>query len=397
MNLFSAAERLAAIDRSAVQYDPSRCLHSIDKFSECSACTGLCPVDAIQDGKPPAFEAELCANCLACLVECPTGAFSAGDEFQAALTSAARSEAPAVELICGQNPDLDAGHPRAELALVFNRCLAGLGSGAYLGLLSLGKEEIFVRVDACRACPIGSLESRIEIQCSQAAELAAAAGIAGKIIQVAVIEPGKNGSERTVWGVHNAPLSRRDLFKFASRQGQIAAARAYAKELPTQAARPGRNHQRAAAVLASAARAGASRATPLANSSFSSITVAESCSACGACARVCPNGALAVSGPDEVHFRLEITRAACTGCEVCAHVCDAEAITIDHAPTFAEIFGPEEAQTVLYTAELIRCERCNAPFSATPGTKLCPVCEYRRTHPFGAVVPPSLIKKGIRF
>ncbi len=56
MSLFDAAERFAAMDRSQVILDPKRCLHSLDQNSTCSACLGLCPENAILEGKPPSTE-----------------------------------------------------------------------------------------------------------------------------------------------------------------------------------------------------------------------------------------------------------------------------------------------------------------------------------------------------
>lgn len=54
MDLITAAERLAVIDRSAVKFDSGRCLYGLDKFSTCAACTNLCPVGAIQPAAGPA-------------------------------------------------------------------------------------------------------------------------------------------------------------------------------------------------------------------------------------------------------------------------------------------------------------------------------------------------------
>lgn len=393
MNLFSTAERLAAIDRSAVVYHPGQCLHSMDRFAECAACGGLCPVEAIRPGKPPFFDEAQCVNCLACLVECPTGAFSASDEFQAALTCAARSEASVLELICGQNPVLDSGYPEAELGLVFRRCLAGLGKAAYLGLISMGVEAVAVRVDACEQCPLGALESRIEAQCEQANHLLAAAGMSGQILLTVEARPTKAGVERRLWDVHNPPLSRRDLFRFASQQGKVAAARALSNDHAAQERRPGREHLRTAVALTGLLKPDAQAERILENSGFGSVTVTDECTVCGSCARACPTEALLLTSSDESSFELSFKPASCIACEICTHVCSPEAITVNRAPRLGDIFNQEGEQIVVYSVKLAHCERCRTPIAAKPGVKLCPICEYRRTNPFGSMIPPAIKNK----
>ncbi|MFA5873798.1 MAG: hypothetical protein WC832_07515, partial [Anaerolineales bacterium] len=63
-----------------------------------------------------------------------------------------------------------------------------------------------------------------------------------------------------------------------------------------------------------------------------------------------------------------------------------------HIPTFAQIFS-EEIVT-LKEGGLVKCERCGIPMAARPNIHLCPLCEYRQTHPFGSMLPPGF--KGLR-
>src|SRR5512140_3117491 len=56
VSLIGAAERFAAMDRSAIVFDGARCLHSLDRNSACEACFALCPADAITVGKPPVLD-----------------------------------------------------------------------------------------------------------------------------------------------------------------------------------------------------------------------------------------------------------------------------------------------------------------------------------------------------
>jgi ferredoxin len=179
MDLVSAAERLAAIDRSEVAFDQKGCLHSRDKFSECTACFEVCPLDAIQPGKPPGFDYGSCDNCLACLPVCPAGAFSADDALPSLLNCAARAESRSIELVCELHPQPDMGLPGSMLGVQVRACLVGLGPGAYLGLAALGFERIIARTDHCEDCPLGALAPKIDAHPPNGKNNVRALGMAG--------------------------------------------------------------------------------------------------------------------------------------------------------------------------------------------------------------------------
>ncbi|MEP7356513.1 MAG: 4Fe-4S binding protein, partial [Anaerolineales bacterium] len=117
MNILSAAERLAAVNRSVVHLDSARCLYASDRFATCTACQDLCPSNAIEGTKLPTLNEEACVGCLACLPACPVGAFSADDAVADLLTSAARSENHSFELICEKHPRPEAGIDDQTLGL----------------------------------------------------------------------------------------------------------------------------------------------------------------------------------------------------------------------------------------------------------------------------------------
>ena len=161
MSFLSAAERFAAIDHSEVVLDAQQCLHSHDQFSACEACFEICPVDAIQPGKPPALDTDKCQDCLACLPVCPVGAYSADDAVQSLLTCATRLETKTVELICASHGSAEMGLSTEATGILLRGCLAGLGAGTYVALAAIGLEHIVLRVDACANCPWVSLQDTI--------------------------------------------------------------------------------------------------------------------------------------------------------------------------------------------------------------------------------------------
>jgi Fe-S-cluster-containing hydrogenase component 2 len=387
MSLISAAERLAAIDHFAVTLDQSRCLHTLDKFAGCDACFELCPVGAIQPGKPPSLNEEACVNCLACLPACPLGAYAAKDAVPALLKCAAHVKARVIELVCESHPNPELDLPGSEATIRLRGCLAGLGAGAYLALIALGLERIIARTDACAQCPWSSLQSRVEVQVGQAQRLLEPWGRSGSVICAAPASV-DGLLERPVWDADNPPLSRRALFRLASQQGRLATAHALTEDAAPANRQLSRERLRVLGAVTHLPARKLGRDTPsMAGLGFADISVSADCTACGTCARACPTQALQFEKKGQ-HYWLKFKAQVCIGCELCGHVCAPGAITIDQAPLFDQIYGQNEP-LILREGELVRCEGCHALMAARQGVRLCPVCEFRRNNPFGSTVPPG--------
>jgi ferredoxin len=371
--------------------DQERCLHSQDRFSGCQACFEICPVGAITPGKPPRLDPEKCAQCLACLVVCPVGAYLADDEFAPLLAAAKRLEGGPLELLCERNPRPALGVSRESTAIRIKGCLAGLGSGAYLALAAIGQQRILARTDACSACEWASLPGLVEAQVSHARQLLEGCGRDSSLACMPALEA---PVERPFWEAANPPLSRRDIFQTALRQGRATLARVVDEWGTTPAERqPGRDRLRLQNALkhlpASQPASRPARLGSLQGMDFAWVSVSEACTACGVCARICPTSALQFGiYAGETAFQLTFQAAKCVGCDMCVHVCGPAAMTIDHDPSFARIFSQENV--IIYAGGLIKCKKCAALTVALPGVELCPLCEFRRTHPFGSMLPPGL-------
>lgn len=384
MSLFSLVGRLAGEDRTAIAFHPGRCLHALDRHANCQACAQVCPAEAIHPGKPPVFDAGKCAHCLACLQTCPTGAFLAEDSSTALLNCVTRSDARMVELLCDHNPNTDRGWLKAGLGFQLHGCLAGLGAGGYLALAALGLEQVVVRLDACKECPWQTLRPSVEAQVSLAQALL---GPYQKehIFQCADMVDAP--CEHQIWDVDNPPFSRRDLFTFAIKQGRGAIAGFMEHTEKGDGDKPAPARMRILSAL-TYLKAPSSVANPqLPNGNFASLAVSEACTACGTCARACPTHAIRF-GLDEgaQTFQLNFFPQLCIGCDLCAHVCKPEAVAIDHAPTFHQVFGSADA-LLLLKGEIAHCKSCQTVYAARPGISLCPVCEFRRQNPFGTMRP----------
>lgn len=386
MSLFSAAERLAKLDHSAVVFNADHCLHSQNKYSTCNACLNLCPVEAIMAGKPPALNAEKCKRCLACLTVCPVGAYAADDQVASLLNAVTHLEGSVLELLCEKNPNAGRGFLEASTGIRVRGCLAGLGSGAYLALAAFGLERVLVRTDACSGCEWGTLPRQVEAQVTQSKQVLEGWGKAETIDIVSGMD---SPVERPLWEAMNPLLSRRDLFRMAARQGQIAIARSIEDGQSDSGHRPGRDRRRMLGAIAHLSAPDQAENLQLGDMNFAFLSVSEACTACAVCARACPTNALQFEkNEDKKIYKLTFSGRNCVGCDICVHVCAPSAITVDHAPTFMQIFTEETV--TLQEGGMVKCTSCSAWTAALPGVSLCLMCEYRRAHPFGSMLPPGL-------
>jgi ferredoxin len=387
VSFLNAAERFASIDRSQVILDSARCLHSQDQYSECAACFDLCPVQAIAAGQPPTLDMDSCQSCLACLPACPVGAYRADDDVSNLLNCVSHIEGQAVEILCGLHPNPEMGEAES-IGIQIQGCLAGLGSGAYLTLSALGLERIIVRADTCSACMWHSLHHEIRSQTDSANRFLAAWE---KIDPVLCLDELEAAVARTTWKATNPPLSRRDLFRLVARQGQVALARAMEHGVTGSKRQPGRDRLR---LLSAVSHLPDPVSTAdLDGLGFATLVISEACTACGSCGRVCPTEALRFKkNEDDMTFSISFCAKNCISCDLCKHVCLPDAITLDYAAPFERVFSVKEP-AIVEAGSMVRCERCKTWMAARAGMKLCQLCEYRRTHPFGSMMPKKIQKE----
>jgi len=390
LSFLDAAERFASIDRSQILLDTKHCLHSQDQYSECAACFSICPVAAITVGKPPALNAELCQSCLACIPVCPVGAYHADDDVSSLLNCITHVEGQSVELLCGLHPQPATGIDSESIGIQIHGCLAGLGTGAYLTLSALGLERIILRTDACSSCKWHSLSPEIHNQAERANRFLSAWN---KTDNVTCTDEIILSVERPVWDVKNPPLSRRDLFRMMSRQGQVAMARAMENGITTFKDQPGRDRLRLLSAMSHLPEPSSGTSLNLSEFGFASLTISEACTACGACGKACPTAALHFEkDSQDTTFSISFSAQNCIGCDLCEHVCLPGAITINYAPAFEQTLGAKKP-IVAASGQLVRCVRCKTLMAAREGVKLCQLCEYRREHPFGSMLPKKIQKE----
>jgi ferredoxin len=389
MDLITAAERIASMDRSPLKLKTDSCLHALDKLATCEACFNICPAEAIKPGKPPSLNVDKCQTCLACLTACPVGAYTAVDIVPPLLKCVTRANVKSIELICEVHPEADHGPPGSELAIQTRGCLASLGTGTYLILLALGLETISIRLDACNQCPWESLQVCIKEQLAAAKHIQTPWDYSEKLVSILDGDILKQ-VERPLWRAENPPVSRRDLFRLSSYIAQPEILQSlFSEQSQIGNHRLSQDRRRIIAALTHLPEIEADNDTLLLDKGdFVEISISDACTACGVCARACPTSALEFKTENNAQFWLLFTPQACIACDICAQICPENVIQVNSKPSFDYVFR-NEAPIVLYAGDLTRCLKCNALMSAKSGSKLCSICEFRHKNPFGSSTPPG--------
>ena len=384
MNLVSLAQQMAEAADQRILFDQDACLHSLDKFSDCDHCFEICPASAIQPGSPPVFDEEFCQTCQACLPVCPSSSYSYSgiDTVNAIRSSITRQELTSCDLCCGLNPNVEQGPSGSSAGLRVRGCLAGVGLGGYMSLLSDGLERLYVRVDACHDCPWSMLRDEIDKQADHARRLLELWGQESSLLMTENLENG-DAISRPYWNAEAPPRSLRDLVQSmpaAGSENMIESGDFRERIRVIRAVGSLRNSQPIVEAESS-----------LEDMGFAIVGISDECTACGTCGRACPTNALTFENT-KTNYTLTFSPESCIGCDICEHVCAPEAITIDHAPTAFQVFG-QSTSLILQEGDLAHCKKCHAPFAAGMGTDLCPFCEFRRKNPFGSMLPPVVKRR----
>lgn len=385
MKLVSAVERMASMDRSEVILLESQCLHQRSKLSDCQLCVEVCPVGALQPGAPPSLDVDKCVSCYACLPVCPVGSLQAHDAVASLLDCSIRLGNSQIELLCDKHVHSKVGVSEGLTGLRLKGCLAGLGAGAYTILYSLGVERLFLRVDECSNCGLRDLLPRILDQAAWANHFLSSWSARDLIL---CLNDLTDPEERPLWDADNPPMSRRDLFRIAGKQSQISLARAMNPEVDKKRG-PGRDQLRINQAVNHISDAAHDGKVSLGDMNYAIADVDENCTACGACAQICPTEALQFKQDEKKeHYSLSFSPRECVGCGLCEQVCLTKAIQLDHSPDYAQVFG-QDANIALTAGRLKECDRCNALIAVRAHKKLCPLCEFRKDNPLGSKMPPG--------
>lgn len=379
-------DRLAAVVGSEIEFVPDKCLHTTNRAATCERCVTLCPTDALAFGPPVTHNPDRCVRCGVCLQACPTGAFRGDDGRTNLLAHAAelgaREEACRLELVCNYHPSAEVGPGEASGVLRLSGCLGLLSASALVAMAALGAETITLRLDRCQNCPFGRARYGIEEAMQIARRLLDALGAPGEIAVVMDAAEAGHWVERSVHDAGGPVFSRRPVRGSTTEIPQAASQTLAADDLAARLEMP---RERLRLLLALARLPHAHDELP-AGLGFARFEAGSDCTACGLCARVCPTGALQLLEEDDA-YRLTFLPGACTDCGACLPYCKPEALQAAGTPVLGEVLNAEPV--VLISGALRVCKKCGTRYAGPGEGNLCPVCEFRRKHPFGAYMPAA--------
>lgn len=310
---------------AALAMDGERCVHALAVNAQCQACVAACPRDALvleDDGL--GWRAEACDDCGLCVPACPRGVM-------------ARTP-PAHEAVVIH--DDGAGFAACEKAPVPHAasplpCKHALGLRELLKLAQIGLHHLTLLTGDCGSCPRARTGQMFEAA-------------------LALHQSMRSSRGEDAIGVHL--VQEPAAYHAAKRGSRGAPARVDSRKRALFTGLFRRSHARPRALPASALAA------------YAPVFDLEKCTACDACARICPDGALLRERGAAAGYR--IFPELCSGCGLCVDLCNDEAMRLESPAAAAPSFVPLEAR---------HCRACGVSFAwiaARPRDQQteCPVC-----------------------
>jgi len=343
-------------------FDVSTCVRATSKFSECTKCVDVCPVDTIEIVENiPAFTPSACTTCGGCVGVCPTESFSLSG-FSAIEFFFKFLEEESNALVCQK--DLYA-------------CLSILSVEHLISMAIASDEPVVMDVDAC-ACggESSKLQEQLRANIEEANFVLSTFCDKEILINSAEIVALKKEEEVTT--------SRRSLF---SLKGAIKSKQAFDEAVDADELKafgidlsdiskikdksiPDKR-KLLFSLLKRVEKPKNYEIIATEDISFTSQKfVDESCTNCQICYRICPTGALSSNGKFSL---INFDAMLCVKCHLCHDVCEPDAIQLQPGFEIKEFFEP--TQRTLATFDIQRCNECGNYFTYRGGAKECMRCK----------------------
>jgi len=345
--------------------NPTKCVRALAKFSECTKCVEICPVDIISvDNHLPAFNMSQCVGCGGCVSVCPTEAFALDDFNPTNFFFDFVQDADTL-ISCKKNVP----------------CIASL-SVEHLTSLAILKEGLVCDTGHCDGCDIaGKLKPQIDANIEEA-NFVLEAIESTKSIEVEdiayvneeiIVEDDRRGFFKNI-SIKNAAQAKADFDRKVEIQSDEELrhevftediAKLKQKEIPDKrkifftalkrAPKPSQYHIVDANEL-----------------SFTSMKKLdeETCTACQMCYRICPTAALT---SDMKNSRIDFDPFLCVKCHLCHDVCEPDSLSLGETFDLKQLFEPEVKTLVKFTIR--RCHECDNYFTYRGGEVVCHRCQ----------------------
>lgn len=344
------------------EFSQTRCTRFRYRYSECRRCADACPHDALELSDEGArADSSKCRNCGLCASACRTGAWSAGNVPRVELLKQA-IKAPSWSFACA---------PSGAAADAFVPCLGALDAAM---LAYLGKRGISVELRGahhCADCAHGAKgAAQIDANVDAVVMLRAASGERWAELTVATA-PANGRANEARFASGRRQLFRR-LFARSAAKAEAEPSAAASPSVPDQAiraARPFVTEPRELLQIVAKKEEGEFVAREHEALPLMKLALAEGCTACEACFRVCPSGAIQVRETDTA-WSLAFDLDRCVACEACLEVCKPRVLR----PVAEFDIAPGAGETVLHALNKQRCARCDRAFVSPEPAQMCPIC-----------------------
>lgn len=363
----SSAANLAVrqgIMLSVPEFRASRCVRYRFRYSECRRCADACPHDAVTlSDEGISIDHARCQNCALCTSACRTEALVAGN-------------LPRIELLKQAAKQSRFSFACAPSELAGDAIVPCLGALDPAMLAYLAKRGIATELRGsghCLECPHGA-EGALQLELNLEA-LALLHDANGEAAWAKVSLAAGEAETRRPHNEHRA--GRRQLFRRLIGRGMHEVARSAEGTsdfpVPEKAIRAGAPFLTAQRellqIVCKPAEGERFEVKPHAALPLMGLRIGPGCTACEACFRTCPTGALQIRESDTA-WALTFQFDRCVACSVCLEVCQPgvlhEADEFDAAPLRQEV--------VLHRLRKQRCARCDRFFVSAESAEVCPVC-----------------------
>jgi molybdopterin-containing oxidoreductase family iron-sulfur binding subunit len=304
------------------------CASSRFGFQGCRACADVCPHEALRFGAGPTIDADACRRCGACTAACPVGALERAylpdTQLFAQVEAAAALRPHVLVLSCGHDPASPPVEVTGDILRLRLPCVQLVSDDLLLWAIARGAAAVVVESDD--GCPNWPHTNPLRASETAAAVLSAF---------------GWGGWRVTVAAIADASIVDR--------------ARSYpAAHVVVDLSAADTRVERRAAILTALGPASLPKPAPIPMTvPWRRVVVEErACTTCGACAFVCPSGALALS---EEGGALLGHEGNCIGCNLCERACPENAIML------SAVVPTETEARVLARPNLARCRECGRP------------------------------------
>ncbi|WP_300364779.1 4Fe-4S binding protein [Hydrogenimonas sp.] len=354
---------------SGLVFDAARCVRTVTKFSECSHCVDICPVETmhIAENGLPAFTPSVCVDCGGCIGVCPSEALSLRDydttEF---FFEFVQSEENLIS--CRKNVP----------------CIMALSVEHLISLALVKPEAMVLDIGHCQTCPWREPLYGAILENAEEANYILDAMESGKKVVVRNVAYEEKGVDEKI-DVHD----RRAFLERLSLKGALKTKKAF-DEAVEAVSDETRMHDVDLVAVAKirqkelpdkrkiffTALKRTSKPKVYHTIAEESISFAsqkfidmETCTACQMCYRICPTGALS---SDARNSRIYFDAMMCVKCRACHDTCEPDSLKLQPTFELKEFFEP--TQRLLASFRLVRCDECGIHFPSVRGERTCPRC-----------------------